>query len=103
MLADNIRSEEIFMTGSRPAGAARLNATKLTIIALLFGFSMISYFDRTIMSIAGPQMIRGSGISPTAMGSVYSAFILGYALLMIPSGHLSDRIGPRRTLMLMGI
>jgi len=103
MLANTNRSEEIFMTGSRPAATARLNATQLTIIALLFGFSMMSYFDRTIMSIAGPQMIRDFGISPTAMGSVYSAFILGYALLMIPGGHLSDRIGPRRTLMLMGM
>ena len=87
MLADNIRSEEIFMTGSRPAGTASLNTTQLTIIALLFGFSMISYFDRTIMSIAGPEMIRDFGISPTAMGSVYSAFVLGYALLMIPGGQ----------------
>jgi MFS family permease len=103
MPADTNRPEEIFMTGARPAGAARLNATQLTVILLLFGFSMISYFDRQIMSIAGPQMIHDFGISPTVMGSVYSAFILGYALLMIPGGHLSDRFGPRRTLMLMGM
>jgi MFS family permease len=64
---------------------------------------MMSYFDRTIMSIAGPQMIRDFGISPPQMGSIYSAFVLGYALLMIPGGHLTDRIGPRRTLMLMGL
>jgi len=37
----------------------------LTIIVLLFGFSMMSYFDRTIMSIAGPQMIKDFGISAT--------------------------------------
>src|SRR5271169_1967776 len=103
MPANTNRSGESFMTGSRPAATARLNATQLTIIALLFSFSVMSYFDRTIMSIAGPQLMRDFGISPTAMGSVYSAFILGYALLMIPGGHLSDRIGPRRTLMLMGI
>ena len=36
------------------------------------------------------------------MGSVYSAFILGYALLMIPGGWLTDRLGPRRTLLMMG-
>ncbi len=55
------------------------------------------------MSIAGPQMIRDFGISPPQMGSIYSAFVLGYALLMIPGGYLTDRIGPRRTLMLMGL
>ncbi len=91
------------MTGSRPAVAARLNARQLNIVALLFGFSMMSYFDRTIMSVAGPQMIHDFGITPTAMGSVYSAFILGYALFMVPCGALSDRIGARRTLMLMGV
>jgi ACS family glucarate transporter-like MFS transporter len=82
---------------------AGLNATQTKIVALLFGFSMLSYLDRTIMSIAGPGMIRDFGISPSAMGSVYSAFILGYALLMIPGGHLADRIGARRTLLWMGL
>ena len=104
MLADALRSEEIFgMTDLRPMHTDRLNSKQFTIIGFLFGFSMISYFDRTIMSIAGPQMMRDFGISPTAMGSVYSAFVLGYALLMIPCGELSDRMGPRRTLMLMGM
>ena len=79
-----------------PAQAARsLNATRLIVIALLFGFSMISYFDRTIMSIAGPQLMKDFGLSPTQMGSVFSAFVLGYALLMVPGGHASDRFGPR--------
>jgi ACS family glucarate transporter-like MFS transporter len=82
--------------------AKRLNTTRLIVVALLFGFSLISYFDRTIMSIAGPQLMRDSAISPTQMGAVYSAFILGYALFMIPGGHLSDRLGPRLTLALMG-
>jgi MFS family permease len=80
-----------------------LNAHRLTLVLLLFGFSTISYFDRIIMTAAGPQMMRHFGISPTGMGSIYSAFILGYALFMIPGGHLSDRIGARRTLALMGV
>ena len=87
-----------------PATTGRsLKPTQLIIIALLFGFSMMSYFDRTIMSIAGPQMIKDFGLSETQMGGIYSAFILGYALLMIPGGHLTDRLGPRRTLTLMGV
>jgi len=75
---------------------------RILIVALMFSFSMISYFDRTIMSIAGPGMIRDFGISPTAMGSIYSAFILGYGLLMIPGGLFTDKLGSRRTLTLMG-
>jgi ACS family glucarate transporter-like MFS transporter len=56
-------------------------------------FSVMSYFDRTIMSIAGPGMIHDFGLSDTQMGSVYSAFLLGYALMMIPGGRLADRWG----------
>ncbi len=88
---------------SRAPAPADLRIAQLLMVALLFGFSMVSYFDRTIMSIAGPQLMADFGVSPTAMGSVYSAFILGYALTMIPGGLLTDRLGPRRTLTLMGM
>jgi len=74
----------------------------LTIVGLLFAFSSVSYFDRTIISIAGPSMMRDFHLSATQMGAIYSAFIFGYALLMIPGGHLTDRLGPRRTLAVMG-
>src|SRR5436305_1127420 len=42
-------------------------------------------------------------LSATQMGSVYSAFILRYAILMIPGGHVADRLGPRLTLLLMNL
>lgn len=82
--------------------AKRLDSTRLIVVALLFSFSLMSYFDRTIMSIAGPQLMKDFAISPTQMGAVYSAFILGYGLLMIPGGYLADRLGARLTLTLMG-
>ena len=72
-------------------------------VLMLFAFSMVSYFDRTIMSIAGPSIMADFHLSATQMGTVFSAFILGYALLMIPCGELTDRLGPRRTLFAMGM
>jgi ACS family glucarate transporter-like MFS transporter len=72
------------------------------LVGLMFAFSVMSYFDRTIMSIAGPRIMTEFGIAPTQMGGIYSAFILGYFLFMIPGGHLADRLGPRVTLGLMG-
>ncbi|HVT93309.1 MAG TPA: MFS transporter [Bryobacteraceae bacterium] len=83
---------------ARNAGRGR----DLGIVGMLFGFSMVSYFDRTIISIAGPSMMHEFDLSATRMGAVYSAFIFGYALFMIPGGHLADRLGPRRTLAIMG-
>lgn len=76
--------------------------SKFNIVALMALFSVMSYFDRTIMSVAGPGIIHEFGLSETQMGAVYSAFLLGYALTMIPGGHLTDRLGPWRTLILMG-
>src|SRR5215472_11635060 len=55
------------------------------------------------MSIAGPQIMKEFDISATQMGSVYSAFILSYAIMMIPAGHVTDRLGPRLTLLLTGL
>jgi sugar phosphate permease len=78
-----------------------LNA-KFNIVVLMALFSVMSYFDRTIMSVAGPGIIHEFGLSETQMGAVYSAFLLGYALMMIPGGHLTDRLGPWQTLIGMG-
>jgi len=77
--------------------------TQLVLVAQMVACSVMSYFDRTIMSIAGPQIMKEFDVSPTQMGSVYSAFILSYAILMIPGGRVVDRLGPRLTLLLMGL
>lgn len=69
--------------------------------ALLFAFSVMSYFDRTIMSIAGPRILAEFHLTETQLGMVYSAFLATYAFLMIPAGYLTDRIGPRKALTLM--
>ncbi len=76
---------------------------QIKLVGLMFAFSVMSYFDRTIMSIAGPQIMKEFDVAPTQMGSVYSAFILGYFLLMIPGGQVVDRLGPRTALTLMSL
>jgi ACS family glucarate transporter-like MFS transporter len=81
----------------------KLGASQITAVGLMFAFSVMSYFDRTIMSIAGPEIMKEFQISTTSMGSVYSAFILSYAILMIPGGWVADRLGPRMTLVWMGL
>jgi ACS family glucarate transporter-like MFS transporter len=75
----------------------------LAIVPLMIACSVMSYFDRTIMSIAGPRIMKEFDLSATQMGSVYSAFILSYAIMMIPGGQLADRLGPRLTVLLMNL
>ena len=67
------------------------DSNRIILVALMFAFSVMSYFDRTIMSIAGPEIMMEFGIAPTHMGSIYSAFIFGYFLFMIPGGQLARR------------
>ena len=86
------------MHSKHPPAQTRLTPTHLGVTALMFTLSVMSYFDRTIMSIAGPNIIKEFQLSETQMGLVYSAFILGYSLMMIPGGRWADRFGPRRVL-----
>jgi MFS family permease len=68
----------------------------------MFAFSLMNYFDRTIMSIAGPHVMKELALTPTQMGFVYSSFLLAYALFMMPGGQLVDWLGGRRSLTMMG-
>ena len=73
------------------------------LVGLLVSLSLASYFQRTSMSIAGPGMARELGFTETELGSIYSAFLLGYTLLMIPGGWLADRLGARLVLGLVAV
>ena len=60
------------------SGSAR---ARNVIVLLMLALSVLSYIDRTAISIAGPTLIKEFGFSETQMGSIYSVFILSYALL----------------------
>jgi MFS family permease len=90
---------------SAPAAAVprSLAHARFRIVALMVGLSTLSYFDRTILSIAGPTIMKEFRISETAMGTVYSAFLLSYTLLMAAGGVLADRFGARMVLTVSGL
>jgi ACS family glucarate transporter-like MFS transporter len=76
---------------------------QVKVALLMFAFSIMSYFDRTIMSIAGPGIMKEFSITPSQMGVVYSAFLFSYTLFMIPGGYWADRFGGRLILSAVGI
>lgn len=71
------------------------------VVGALFLLSMITYIDRVCISTAKDPVARDLGLSDSAMGMVFSAFALGYALAQIPSGWFADRFGPRIALTLV--
>jgi MFS family permease len=73
------------------------------IVALLMAFSFASHFHRISMPVAGDRIMREYGLTPTQMGWVYSALLIGYTAFMVPGGWLSDRRGARAALLLVGL
>jgi MFS family permease len=60
---------------------------------LLFLFSGIAYLDRVNMSVAGKPIAHEFGLSPIALGYLFSSFLWAYVLMMLPGGRLIDRWG----------
>lgn len=67
-------------------------------VALLSGTATAAYMCRVNVSTAGVMLMDEFHLSQAEMGRVFSAFLLGYALLQIPAGALADRWGARRVL-----
>jgi EmrB/QacA subfamily drug resistance transporter len=69
--------------------------------ALMIGFFMIM-LDSTIVSIANPTIMAKLHIGYASVVWVTSAYLLGYAVLLLVAGRLGDRFGPKN-LYLIGL
>lgn len=72
------------------------------LVLWLLVISAVAYLDRTNISIAGIEICKEFAIDNVRLGWIFSAFLVGYASLQIPAGLLARRLGPRRTLALLG-
>ncbi len=83
---------------------ARPRWLRWQIVAMLVGYSFMTWFNRVSMSVAYDEHIKAeSGISPEQMGYVYSSFLFVYMVFMTPGGWLIDRFGAWVALVIMGI
>ena len=69
---------------------------RFVVAVLLFGAGIINYADRAALGIAAPVIRKDLALSPSALGVVFSAFFVGYAIFAFVGGQLADRYGPRR-------
>ena len=65
------------------------------LLVMLFVTVVITYLDRSNLSIAATAIAHDLQLDPPHMGLVFSAFGWSYALLQIPGGMLVDRARPR--------
>jgi ACS family glucarate transporter-like MFS transporter len=79
-----------------------MNATRRPwpLVAMLSATATAGYICRVNISTAGALFMKEFGLSQVAMGRVFSAFLLGYALFQVPGGAMADRWGARRVLSL---
>ena len=72
--------------------------TPWSMVILLLATATASYICRVNVSTAGPLIMKEFGLSQVAMGRVFSAFLLGYALFQVPAGALADKWGAPKIL-----
>ncbi|MFJ8517999.1 MFS transporter [Lysinibacillus xylanilyticus] len=63
------------------------------ILGVLFFGWIVSYIDRTAISLALISIGKDLSLSATELGFVLSAFFFGYAAMQIPGGWLTDKYG----------
>jgi ACS family glucarate transporter-like MFS transporter len=71
---------------------------RFAMVVALFVLSMITYIARACISGAKEPMAASLRLSDIAMGYVFGAFALGYALAQVPAGWIADCAGPRLAL-----
>jgi len=73
----------------------RFFSYRYRLLVLLFFFTLITYLDRTSISLVGVRIKHAFNLNNEQFGWVLGSFALAYALFEIPSGILGDRIGQR--------
>ncbi len=71
----------------------RITRRRYWVYCLLLVFAGIAYVDRVNMSVAGKPIAQELGLSPIALGYLFSSFLWAYVLMMLPGGRLIDRWG----------
>jgi sugar phosphate permease len=90
--------------GSSPAIAfagAKRSHIRWYVLLLISLMYMITYMDRSNISIAAPAIATEFGFNKTEIALVFSAFAWAYAAGQVPGGWLADFFGPKRVLLVI--
>src|SRR5579859_3602842 len=71
------------------------------LVMLLAAAASVGYICRVAITVAAPGIMRDFGLTQAQMGTVFSAFLLGYTAFQVPSGSLADRVSARRIFLVL--
>jgi len=73
-----------------------------TIFALLFGFAIFGYVQRTGIAIAADRMLPELGLTRIQFGWLLNAFLIAYTAFQVPGALAGEWLGSRLALTLVG-
>ena len=71
------------------------------LVLLLMAATSAGYVCRVAVTVVAPNMMGEFGLSQAQMGTVFSAFLVGYTFFQVPSGGLADRVSARRIFLVL--
>jgi len=82
-------------TTDEARGPHKLHNLRWYICGLLFAATVLNYVDRQVFSILAPDLQREIGWSELDYGRIVIAFQVAYAVCLVLSGRMIDRIGTK--------
>jgi MFS transporter, ACS family, glucarate transporter len=86
-----------------PESAAAPTSSSKRLVLLLMAVTSAGYVCRVAITVVAPSMMSQFGLTQTQMGTVFSAFLVGYTFFQMPSGALADRVSARRIFLVLCI
>jgi MFS transporter, ACS family, glucarate transporter len=92
------------MVSSVPAVVrAHVVRIRWRIFSFLFGFGFVAYVQQKTITVAAERMMPELGLTQLQIGWLEQAFVLGYAIFQMPGGIFGQRLGARRTFVIIGL
>lgn len=84
---------------------ARAQAVRIRwrIFSFLFGFGFVAYVQQKSITVAAERMMPELGLTQLQIAWLEQAFVWGYALFQVPGGVFGQRLGARRTFVIIGL
>jgi ACS family glucarate transporter-like MFS transporter len=71
------------------------------IFAFLFAFGFLAYLQQKTITVAADSLMPRLGLTHSEIGWLEQAFVWGYALCQLPGGIIGQRLGARRTFIII--
>jgi MFS transporter, ACS family, glucarate transporter len=82
---------------------AQMVRIRWRIFSFLFGFGFVAYVQQKSITVAAERMMPELGFTQLQIAWLEQAFVWGYALFQMPGGVFGQRMGARRTLVVIGL